>query len=142
MKLDKATAEYIIKAQMCSDSGKGIQDDFCHPGWKDHADLYGYSHKDQLILWACRRICKLKGRSGFHFYIKESGSFLLVYFNFKINEYGCERRKQISFHVKNPSLDLYRFVTKENGHATYWDHGSSREACYDLVNYLWRVYHK
>jgi hypothetical protein len=131
--LDKKVAQLIVKAQMCSDSGKGIDNNFYHPGWKKRANKFGYDHKRKLIIMAMDRIAQLHGTSGFHFYIgsdKELYDCTVVYFNFKI----YDERFQISFHV--PEGIPSRYMKTNSKHYTKWDHKSSVRACYELMAWM------
>jgi hypothetical protein len=127
--LDKKVAQLIIKAQMCSDSGKRVNNDYFHPGWKKRANKFRYSHKVELIIRAMDRIAQMHGTSGFHYSIGNDG-FDIVYFDFKIEE----KRYQISFHI--PEGVPKRYKKCNDKHVTHWDHNSSREACYALSAWI------
>ena len=129
--LSKSCAKYIVLAQMCSDAGKGIWAEYEHRAWRVRAEKFGYRNKPMFIMKAMDEISKLRGTSGFHYFISrgiaEWGEPCdLVYFNFKIE--GV--RHQISFHV--PELVPDRYL-KRSGHGTRWDEKSSREACLALA---------
>lgn len=128
--LDKKAAHLIIKAQMCSDSGKGVENGYYHYAWKYRADKFGYGHKNMLIFRAMDRIAQLHGTSGFHFSVSTKGYCDIVYFDFKIEE----TRYQISFHVPGGVPERYKKCN--NKHVTHWDHCSSREACYELSAWI------
>ena len=128
--IDKKVAYLIIKAQMCSDSGKkGIENNYYHYCWKYRSEKFGYGHKNMLIFRAMDRIAQMHGTSGFHYFIGHD-RFDIVYFNFKIegNKY------QISFHVPGGVPERYKKYNDK--HVTHWDHNSSREACYALSAWI------
>ena len=130
--LNKSVCLFLLKAQLCSDAGKGMT----YTNWVDkkifsEAEKYGYKHKDFFIEKALKKICQLKGKSGFSYYFEEGdipGSYL-IYFNFKL-----DGRKQISFHsFKDWSKTPY-FNT---GHFCKWNgkYGGSRDAAEELYMY-------
>lgn len=128
--LDKVVAEYLIKAQLCSDGGKHFLNDW-HP-WTKKANEVGYGNKDYFISKAIRRISS-KAYTGFSYYIAEQSNCYIIYFNFKYNG----ERKQISFH----SFGNWKKISDSNSnkrHATRWDKdlGGSREACFELYDYI------
>lgn len=113
--LDKKVASLLIKAQMCSDSGKHIIDDYLHPEWKRRADKFKYNHKVQLICAAFDRISQLKGKSGFAYYVGYDNGMDVAYFNFKYEG----KRYQISFHV--PEGIPSRYFKANEKHFTKWN---------------------
>lgn len=131
--LDKAVCEYIVKAQMCSDSGKDIWIDYHFPEWKEKAWYYGYGHKDLMIQKAIGRIhcLRKKGRQSGFFYSTSYDPRLfmnIVYFTFKLG--GV--RYQISFHTH-----CMRFGEGEGPQTkTRWDKKSSEDTCWVLAKYL------
>lgn len=134
--LDKKVTVLLIKAQMCSDSGKGKEyNSFDHPEWKKVSSKWGYDHKEQLIYAACDRISQLHGKSGFSFYFGTDDRLNdVVYFNFKLNN----KRHQISFHLPYGVNERYLKSSNKNHH-TKWDGkiGGSEEACQLLSDYLY-----
>lgn len=134
--LDKAVCAYIIKAQMCSDAGKRIYEEYEYPSWRKEAKKWGYSHKDKFIKLACQKICQLKGRSGFHFYLYLWDWCPIIYFNFKLDG----KRHQVSFHCPRMSdADIKKWADRRTSHhETRWDGnlGGSRYACWLLGEYL------
>ncbi len=129
--LDKKISIMLIKAQMCSDSGKGYQDTYAHPEWKRRADKFGYDHKVEFIIKIMDRISQLKGKSGFSYYVGGDDFSDIVYFNFKY--YG--ERYQISFHV--PEGIPAKYKKNNSSHYTKWKGcGSSIEATYVLSKIL------
>lgn len=133
--MDKKTAYFIIKAQMCSDSGKHLNYQYGHPGWKDRTDKFGYSSKTWFIIKAMNRISQLHGTSGFHYYIGTDNTQIkyttVVYFNFKIDN----EKFQISFHCEDYDIPD-RYLKNNTSHYTRWDHKSSREACEALSAWI------
>jgi len=115
--LDKKVASLLIKAQMCSDSGKHIIDDYLRPEWKRRANKFGYNHKVQLICAAFDRISQLKGKSGFAFYVGYDYDLCMdvAYFNFTFEG----KRYQISFHV--PEGIPNRYFKANKNHYTKWN---------------------
>lgn len=150
--LDKSICSFIIKAQMCSDAGKGIYEDYKYPTWRKTASEWGYNKKLYFIELACKKICQLKGKSGFHYYVEPANDNRwprspIIYFNFKLNG----QRRQVSFHCPdvlwhnnrgvfyNYAIEhLYDSEELHDKHATRWDRnrGGSRDACWDLGYYL------
>ena len=130
--LDKKVAELLIKAQMCSDSGKHIWNTYGHSNWKSKADKFGYGHKVKLITAAMDRISQLHGTSGFSYYVGDDNYMDVVYFNFKYNYVPM----QISFHV--PEGIPSRYMKNNKSHRTKWDgkRGGSMEAVDFLSWYI------
>lgn len=115
--LDKKVASLLIKAQMCSDSGKGIGSTYGREKWKARSNKWGYAHKPQLIFAAFDRISQLKGKSGFSFYIGYDSwnGMDVAYFNFKLDG----KRYQISFHMPEGIPNRYRKANTK--HHTKWN---------------------
>lgn len=145
MGLDKKVADLIIKAQISSDLGKGM-DDRCYmlPFGSDHLDTdarsritgFGgntYNLKETFIRKAIRRV--LKNRScGFHvgysvqtIWMGEYVESPIIYFSFRDEE---GNKRQVSFHCPHWSEQEVRGLNK-----TRWDHGDSQET----VAYLDRL---
>lgn len=137
--LDKTVASYLVKAQLCSDAGKGIVHNR-RSILATNCEMAGYEKKDFFIKKAIHKIllCRKKGIDpGFHFYVAagDGSDFAdtIVYFNFK-DEYGD--RCQMSFHTPG---DYRKYLGHENDrHRTSWNReiGGSRESADYLFSYL------
>ena len=132
----KSICQDIIYAQICSDSGKGIEAlpfNRMHNGKKCH--YYAYDDKNFYILRAIKQIDASK-YLGVTYYVcreYEYGDNLIIYFNIKADK----KKFQVSFHspgFDDTNIPLRSYVGKT--HIIRWDKKSSRSACEHLIKIL------
>ena len=116
----------VASAQRHSDEGK-----VCYRSqqevlnFKKTSCCYGYDGKDAAIIAAISIINK-HPLMGVSYYVKNNGSNVIVYFNFKVDG----KRLQVSFHTF--SSELRKLVGK--GSPCRWKEGiGSRETCHLLL---------
>jgi hypothetical protein len=133
---DKLIARQIIKAQICSDSGKDITSRLSECIGSNKPEKQAYGGKVKYINAAIQNILKSKN-SMFRFSVYQTEDqngydSILVYFWFKLEG----EKYQISFHnpvyFNNP---LLKYATK-NKLSQKWDgyYGGSRYSCIKLMN--------
>jgi len=122
----------IVRAQACSDAGKGIYQLDLYEDTDQKLIEKKYVAKDEQILKAIHIICRLTAEiAGVKFEVVEDTSGIadfLVYFTYYLN--GMKR--QISFHSFSAKLE--KFCRKKN--TVRWDHGNSRGNCEELIDYF------
>lgn len=124
----------IASAQMRSDEGKILRNHHndVYKGlsqeiitFKSNCCHYSYDGKDAAIIAAIGIINK-HPLMGVSYYVKNNGSNVIVYFNFKVDG----KRLQVSFHTF--SSELRKLVGK--GSPCRWKEGiGSRETCHLLL---------
>lgn len=124
-RVNREIAKAIVAAQVCSDSGKGI-DILAIKGRRGPYHM-GYGLKDGYILRALKMITTTK--NGFSFYVNEKPdqngySSVIVYF-----EYNYGGKHQISFHTPIRKAErLLHYSGK--GRKTHWNNAhTSRDDC-------------
>ena len=129
--VDELIAIELVRAQIASDSGKGIHflpDDFA--GWEART---GYARKEQHILNAIRLIAS--NRTRYLFWCEEAPDqngypSIITYFSYR----GENGRMQISFHSPQRGDNPLRgWIGK--GTRMHWNRKASRATAWDLYHY-------
>lgn len=136
MNTDKYIGRYIVKAQIASDAGKGIDEISTTYKSTEKGPLeMGYDVKPILIANAIKLIRSTK-KSCFNYYVVKAAdqngfSSILVYFDWRNPVDG--KRYQVSFHNPwNKSDILFPYI--DTGRKTHWRKStSSRLTCMKMI---------
>ena len=123
----------LVRAQACSDAGKGINKLDLSGNPTNSKLISGrYASKEQQILKAIYMIRRLTSDiAGVRFeVVKDTDGIAkyLIYFTY----YLKRKKRQISFHTNSDKIG--RFCRKNP--KVRWDHGDSRANCQELIAYF------